>query len=54
MMSGCIARSCAPVVVVLPFVEVDVDLSSNLEVQFPLEIPAILRPRLLNLGFPIL
>jgi hypothetical protein len=36
-------RSCASVAVVLPSVVVDVDLSSDLEVELPLEIPAIHR-----------
>jgi hypothetical protein len=54
MTSGCIARSCAPVAVVLPSVAVEVDLPLDLEVVIPLEILTVLRLWLLDLGFPIL
>jgi hypothetical protein len=50
MMSG-VHSSCAPVVVVLPWVAVDVDLPLDLEVVIPLEIPTVLRLWLLDLGF---
>jgi hypothetical protein len=53
-MSGCIAQSRAPVVVVLPWVAVEVDLPLDLEVVIPLEIPVVLRLWLLDLGFPTL
>jgi hypothetical protein len=49
---GCIARSCTLVVVVLPWLAVEVDLPLDLEVVIPLEIPTVLRLRLLDLGFP--
>jgi hypothetical protein len=38
-------------VVVLSWVVVELDLASDLEVVIPLEIPAILRPHLLDLEF---
>jgi hypothetical protein len=50
----CIARSCARVAVVLPWVVIDVDLPLDLEVVIPLEILTVLRLRLLDLGFPTL
>jgi hypothetical protein len=44
----------APVVVVLPWVVIEVDLPLDLEVVIPLEILTVLRRWLLNLGFPTL
>jgi hypothetical protein len=45
--------SCAPDVVVLPWVAVEVDLPLDLEVVIPLEIFMVLRLWLLNLGSPL-
>jgi hypothetical protein len=39
---GCIARSGAPVAVVLPWVAVEVHLPLDLEVTIPLEITTVL------------
>jgi hypothetical protein len=49
---GCIARSCAAIVVVLPWVAVEVDLPLDLEVVIPLESLMVLRLQLLDLRFP--
>jgi hypothetical protein len=48
------ARSCTPVVVVLPWVAVEVDLPLDLEVVITLEVSTVLRLQLLDLGFPTL
>jgi hypothetical protein len=52
-MSG-VHSSCAPVVVVPPWVAVEVDLPLDLEVVIPLEILTVLQLQLFDLGFPTL